>query len=57
MMAFEIDDAETEALLQELVRRTGKPLELALLIAARERIERLKAEASPERSLQKPSFT
>jgi hypothetical protein len=54
-MAFEIDDAETEALLEELVRRTGEPLELAVLIAARERMKRLEAEVSPECPLSKPS--
>ncbi|MDR6871237.1 hypothetical protein J2Y55_002249 [Bosea sp. BE125] len=44
-MAFEIDDAETEALIRELVERTGEPIDTAVRIAAEQRLQRLIASA------------
>lgn len=43
-MALEIDDAETEALIWELVALTGEPVDVAIRIAVEERLARLLAE-------------
>ncbi|PZN92739.1 MAG: hypothetical protein DCF30_22690 [Hyphomicrobiales bacterium] len=43
-MALEIDDAETEALIWELVALTGEPVDVAMRIAVEERLARLLAE-------------
>ncbi|AMJ58928.1 type II toxin-antitoxin system VapB family antitoxin [Bosea sp. PAMC 26642] len=47
-MAIEIDDPKTEALLFELIQRTGEPLDIAVLIAAQERLARLVMQTSRE---------
>ncbi|WP_162261703.1 type II toxin-antitoxin system VapB family antitoxin [Bosea sp. Root381] len=43
-MTFEIDDAETEALIRELSARMGEPIDTAIKIAAEERLQRLIAD-------------
>jgi len=43
-MAFEIDDAETEAIIWKLVALTGEPVDVAIRIAVEERLARLGAE-------------